>query len=365
MGKKIQVTLTAVLAISICYFFLSLAIPFQTHADAEKNILVDSLGRQVDVPAKIERIACMYAFTGHVVAMLGRANDIVAVSNGLKRDVLLKTMYPAIREALVPKYQGAINIEELARTKPDVVFIHTEIGRNDAETAKLDACGLTWITVEFHNMEQQQQVIALIGQAIGASEKAADYNAYYRSCIDRARKTVASIPLEDRTRLFHATVEPTRTSPENSLPSDWIRTAGVINVAAQEQTHLLDGKHQVAIEQILLWNPDVILANEPGVVDFIIKSPKWSAIAAVENGRVLQMPIGISRWGHPGSLETPLAILWTVKSVYPDFLGEINMTSELRHFYKTFFNYELSDPMVKQILSGQGMRLTKNRKKRQ
>lgn len=334
----------------------------QTHSEAATNTLADSFGRQVKVSTDIERIACLYAFTGHVVAMLGRGDDIVAVSNGLQRDVLLTTLYPAIRKALVPYFQGAVNIEELAKAKPDIVFVSAETGRNSAETAKLDACGLTWLVIDFHSMEQQQQAIALIGQAIGASEKAAVYNSYYRSCISRAAQGTAPIPPEIRARVYHATNEPTRTSPRQSLPEDWIRAAGLINVASQESPRLFDGRHHVSIEQILLWNPDVILANEPGVAASIQESPAWGAIAAVRNGCVHQLPIGISRWGHPGSLETPLAILWTVKTVYPERFMAVDIHSEIGFFYKTFFNYDLSEEIIEQILSGRGMRLTKSRK---
>jgi len=351
--------------VSLLNIVILAAIPIQVRADSETHVLVDTLGRKVSVPAVIDRIACMYAFAGHVVAMLGRADDIVAVSNGLKRDVMLTTKYPAIRKALVPKFQGATNIEELARTKPDIVFVDAATGRNDAEASKLDACGLTWLVIDFHSMEEQIRAIALIGQAINRSEKAAAYNNYYRECIARAGQAVAGIPLEERTTVYHATVEPTRTSPKNSLPADWIQSAGVINVAAQGPSSLLDGKHQVSIEQILLWNPEVILVNEPGVAAFIMENPKWSAIAAVEKGRVYQLPIGLSRWGHPGSLETPLAILWTVKTIYPEMAQDIDLPGEIRRFYRTFFNYELSDDMIRQILSGKGMRLTKDRKKRQ
>jgi iron complex transport system substrate-binding protein len=114
-----------------------------------------------------------------------------------------------------------------------------------------------------------------------------------------------------------------------------------------------------------LWDPEAILANEPGVAAYIRNNPEWSAVSAVRNGRVFQMPIGISRWGHPGSLETPLAILWTAKTVYPDRFKGLDMNQEVREFYKTFFNYDLSDNMVQQILAGKGMRLTKDRKNKQ
>ena len=63
----------------------------------------------------------------------------------------------------------------------------------------------------------------------------------------------------------------------------------------------------------MLWNPEVIIANRKPPWDLILGA-QWSGIDAVQNGRVYQLPQGISRWGHPGSVETPLAILWTAKT---------------------------------------------------
>jgi len=347
-------------------FFCALAVLLMLFAVdtawADRTV-TDSLGRTVTVPAECRRIACLYAFTGHVVAMLGRADAIVAVSNGLKRDVLLTDMYPAIRRAVVPKYQGAINIEELATVRPDIVFVAAEIGRNKAEAQKLDACGITWIAVDFKSMREQQRVIALIGQAIGAQEKAEVYNSYYRDCIDRVQAGLADSVSEKPVSVYHATVEATRTTPRNSLSTDWIHALGVENVVDRDAKRLLDGASQVSIEQILLWDPDVVLANEPGVTAQIKTDPRWSTMRAVKSGRVYQMPIGISRWGHPGSLETPLAILWAAKTIFPERFPELDLAKETRDFYENFFGYIVSEEKVREILSGRGMRLTKNRKK--
>jgi iron complex transport system substrate-binding protein len=348
----------------IIAFSISLANPSGVLAVETENRVVDSLGRHVIIPDTVERIGCMYAFTGHVVAMLGKADKIVAVSNGLKRDILLTSMFPAIQRAVVPKFQGAVNIEELTGAKPDIVFIQAETGQDSAMADKMKACGLTWIAVDFHNMDQQREVIEMIGKVIGARKKADEYNRYYIRCIEQVKNRIeAEIPAEKRLRVYHSTVEPNRTSLRNSLSSDWINAAGVINVTSQESAGLLNGNDQAGMEQILLWNPDIILANEPGVADIIRKNPQWSPITAVKNDRVYQLPIGISRWGHPGSLETPLAILWTAKTVYPEKFQHIDMQDELRQFYKNFFNYDLSDNMITQILSGKGMRLKKSGKK--
>lgn len=329
---------------------------------ATGNTVVDALGRNVTIPSSVDRIGCLYAFTGHVVAMLGKADHIVAVSNGLKRDILLREMFPAIGTAVVPKFQGAINIEELTGVQPDIVFIQSESGRNAAFADKLDALGLIWIAVDFHTMAQQRDVIAKIGKALGATDKASAYNHYYLECIKRVNEVTATLSAEKRLRVYHSTVGPYRTSPTQSLPSDWISVAGVVNVAAQNPAGLLKGNHQIGMEQILLWNPDIILANEPGVTDAIRKDPKWAPVTAVKRDRIYQLPIGISRWGHPGSLETPLAILWTAKTLYPEKCRHIDMKYEIKYFYSQFFNHELSDRAVQQILRGIGMRLDKSGK---
>jgi len=83
---------------------------------------------------------------------------------------------------------------------------------------------------------------------------------------------------------------------------------------------------------------------------------QWSPLKAVKDNRVYQMPIGISRWGHPGGLETPLAIMWTAKELYPEQFKDLDIREEARSFYQTFFNYQVSDKMLTNILNGKGMR---------
>lgn len=325
------------------------------------QILTDSAGRTVAVPAAAERIGCLYAFAGHVVAMLGRCSDIVAVSNGLRRDVLLKKICPDITNAIVPKAQGAINIEELLTTRPELLFISPETGKNEAEMEKLERFSIPSLVVDYKNMAQQQQAIALIGRALGASDRAESYNRYYRQCIDRVARQATKITEDKRVKLYHCLTDPTHTDAQGSISTDWLKATGIVNVSAVQADSALTGKTRVGIEQIILWNPEVILANEPGTAEDISRNAQWASVSAVKSKRVYQMPIGISRWGHPGSLETPLALLWTAKTIYPDYFKDIDITAETKTFYKRFFNYEVSDELAQQILSGRGMRLDKNK----
>jgi len=326
-----------------------------------QQTITDSTGRKVTVPSEAKRIGCLYAFAGHVVTMLGRCSDIVAVSNGLRRDVLLSKICPEILNAVVPKAQGAINIEELLNTRPDLLFISPETAKSEAEMQKLERFRIPALVVDYKNMQEQQQAIALIGRAVDAVESAESYNSYYRRCIDRVAAQAAKIPVDARIKLYHCLTEPTHTDTQGSISTDWLRATGIVNVSAVQADSAFTGKTHVGLEQVILWNPDVILANEPGTVETVTGDAQWSSVSAVKNKRVYQMPIGISRWGHPGSLETPLALLWTAKTIYPDYFSDIDIHAETKAFYKRFFNYDVSDELVRQILSGQGMRLDKNK----
>ncbi len=315
--------------------------------------VTDCTGRKVKVPEKINRIACMYLFTGHVVTMLGRGNDIVAVSNGLKRDSLLLNICPSIKNTMVPKVQGAINMEELLKAAPDVLFMPGDMSGDRREMEKLDRFGIPTIIIDYSDIKSQQKAITIIGKAIGREKKSEEYNSYYRKIVDRVKAVTDKLPEDKRLRLYYSENEATRTTLDNDLTTDWLRITGVINVAFNHSADILEGKNFVSLERILFWNPQVILVNEPEARKLILQDRKWAAVDAVKNRRVYQMPIAISRWGHPGSIETPMAILWTAKKVYPDLFRDINMERETKNYYKTFFNYELTDSKVEDILDGE------------
>jgi iron complex transport system substrate-binding protein len=327
----------------------------------EKIIVTDCIGRKVAVPANVKRIGCLYAFAGHVVTMLGRCQDIVAISNGLQRDKLLLRMCPDIDNACIPKTGGGINIEELLKARVDVVFVPLDTGTDMAERRKLEKFHIPYLVIDYHSMEEQQNAISMVARAIGASDRAKKYNRYFKQCIKRVQIVTGKIPDNQRVRVYHSLLEPNRTDTKKSLTTDWLSIEGVINVAYKQDLKLFDGKTYASMEQILLWNPAVIIANEPSAFTEITQNRQWASIKAVKEGRVYQMPIGISRWGHFGSLETPLAILWTAKTIYPERFSDIDMTAETKAFYKEFFNYELSDELLSHILSGQGMRFPKHR----
>ena len=321
--------------------------------------VIDSFGREVEIPGEIERICCLYAFTVHVTTMLGRGDDIIGVVFGSKRDRLLNEINPYIKDAAVPSDDGIVNIEELVRIKPDIVFLKSDTAMMDTEVAKVERFGLPYVVVEFSTIEEQMEAIEIIGKVIGRSEEAAAYNRYFQEQIDFVTSRVADIPADKRVRVYHSVNEAARTDAPDTLPAEWTALAGANNVSVGEPLRFYDNKYFASLEQIYLWDADVIICNEEGVDEYMLTNEKWANLRAVQAKKVYQIPVGISRWGHPGGMETPLAMIWTAKTLYPGRFLDVDIEQVMFDFYSEFFDHEISPEMSASILSGKGMRLPK------
>ncbi len=360
MNMKRLFSFIVILIISINIFTGCVDTGYQTSENIETVTIVDCVGRTVDVPKKIERIGCLFTVTGHVVTMLGEGEKIVAVSNGLKRDKLLHRICPSILDAIVPKVSGSVNIEELARSKPDVVFIDHEALLDEREAKKFDKLKIPYLVIKFNDIEEQQYMVEMIGKALGKEDKAKKYIKFYNECISKTKDGVKKIQENEKLTVYHSVNEATRTDAPNTLPADWTNISGVINVSVGKKLKFTDNKYFASLEQILLWNPDVIIVNEDGVDEYIRTMEQWQSLKAVKNDKVILLPNGISRWGHTTSIETPLAIIWLSKKLYPSYFEDVNIREITKEFYEKFYNYNLSDDEVNDILRGKGMRKPKH-----
>lgn len=324
------------------------------------RVVVDCAGREVVVPEQVDSVACLYAYTGHVCVMLDCEENITAVVNGLKRDNLMMRKVPGIKEMPCPYSSGSINIEELTAVSPDLVLLRVENLADSGEIEKLQSVGIPYVVVDYITMEDQIYSIEVMGKALGREDRAKEYIDYYRDTLTLLEDRLSHIPVEERKTVYHSVNEVVRTDIPGTLSYEVLEAAGCINVVTSSDELRLDGdKGMVTVEQIYVWDPDIVLANEPVAAEYFRTDSKFSGLRAVQEGEVYQLPVGISRWGHPGSLESPLAALYIAKLLYPEQFKDIDITEEVCEFYDTYFDIELTEKDVQQIISGEGMREAK------
>lgn len=343
--------------IILCLVFLLVSCGQVPKESIETHEIIDGLDRVVNVPVTVEKVGCIFAVSGHITAMLGEGDKIVSVTSGLKRDIMMTQLVPSILEATEPKNGGSINIEELLKNKPDLIFVASDIALNDDETAKLDKFNIPYLTVSYDSIKSQQEAVMMVAKVFHKEDQASAYIDYYNDVITRVSRAVANV--EHRYSTYHSVNEATRTSYKESVPGDWFKHAGFDLVTDTEELRYSGKDYYASLEQILDWNPEVIFCNENGVDEYIKTDSKWQSLDAIHNDSVYMLPVGISRWGHTNSLEVPLAMIFAAKKVYPEYLEEIDLEAEMTYFYSTFFDLEITDDMIEDILKGDGMRIRK------
>ena len=320
--------------------------------------VTDCAGRQVEIPQAPERVAALDSFAGEAMVMLGAGDKMVAAPNGVKSDRLLQAIDPALQEVGVPMSGGGINGEALLALSPDLILLKGAMYETGGEADQLDRLGIPYLVISYTNMEEQQKALALIGGALGgeAQEQAAAINRYYQSVVDRARAISEKIPQDERLRVYHAINEITRTDGTDSLGCDWITCAGAVDVSAGESKPIGGTDYFASAEQIFAWNPDRIICNEAGTARYLYQEPKWAGMEAVRDKRVYNIPVGATRWGQRGSLETVFAVLWLGTTIYPEYYADVDLKSEVRNFYKTYLGLTIDDYTYAGMLDGEGIR---------
>ena len=314
--------------------------------------VTDSAGREVEVPSDPQSVCTLCPFSGPVIVMLGCGDKITSFTNNAARSRLLMQICPSLENAAVVKNSGSVNAEEIMAKNTDLIIMNSGVYENETELAKIDAMGIPYIVIGYETIEDQLKAVDILGKVFKNEKKAQEYISYFRSIIDRAEKDAVGTPK----RLYHSVNEAVRPDYEGSYCAQWIALTGVENVSLQSGKLSIEGeKAYTTLEQIYVWNPDIIICNEAQVDDYILGDSKWQGLACVANKEVYQIPIGITRWGHPSSFETPLAILWLMKLLYPDTF-KVDISSEVKTFYKTFFGFAITDEWLESIIEGAEMR---------
>lgn len=324
------------------------------------RVITDGVGREVQIPADPRKIACLCPEAGYALALYGQGDRIVATTGGMQRDRLLVEMYPHLKGLPVPKNSSVINAEELLSSGAELVFAKRDTVFNEGEMEKLAKLKIPVVAMHYDSMEEQLYAMEMVARIVGCEEEGRRYQEFYRDTVKQVKDRTAGIPEDKRISIYHSTSEAIRTDIADSLAGDWTKAAGVINVSTREQLNFSDGNHYASLEQILLWDPDYILVNDPNVAGYIMGHEHWRPLQAVKKKQVLPLPNGISRWGHASSLETPLAVLWTARLAYPEQFADWDLEAAVRDFYQEFFDWELDDETITRMLEGRDMRDAKS-----
>ncbi|MDR3260390.1 MAG: ABC transporter substrate-binding protein [Tannerella sp.] len=328
--------------ILLCLLFLIQAGRSQT-----RQVNVD--GTVVAVPSVVKRIADPWPAHNMIVYMLGYGDKIVATSVSKRMCPWFYKINPAMaKAALAFAPSGDNSMEELLKAKPDLVF-STKMHANLEVIRKLE---IPVVELSFSDFDGLRKCVLTTGEVLGgdAKPKAEKYVAYLDGNIAKIRQAIADIPPDEKPKVLHITaLSPIMVSGSNMIMDAWITLCGGINAATG-----VDNSKQVSSEQILLWNPDIIIYAGASVEikeQDVLSNPALKNTKAGRNNRIYINPKGLFSWDRY-SAEEALQIQWAAQKFYPERFKDFDVITETISFYKSFFNYSLTGEEAEMIIKG-------------
>ena len=243
------------------------------------------------------------------------------------------------------------NLEAVIAHKPDLIL---DIGSASQTFVSLaervrEQTGIPYVLLD-GRFDATAASYRLLGKILGREAQAEALAAYAERTFATISQRIANIPAAERPRVYFARgPRGLETGLGGSINVESIEMLAQ-NVAGQTK----GGMATVSIEQVLVWNPDIIFTIEPDFVARTKQEPGWAAVKAVKEDRVYLSPKLPFGWiDFPPSVNRLIGLWWLAKNLYPERFPE-DMNLLTRDFYKLFYHIDLNDAQLARVLAGQG-----------
>jgi iron complex transport system substrate-binding protein len=308
--------------------------------------------RRIEVPAIPKRIACMHGVSSDRIVMLGKGNCLVLT---MKPSPWAHRLYPEIRnvETMQPPFTG--NVEKLLKLKVDLVLYSPFPGEAEKyEAAGIrTACGFSarkrprTINEFLDNFKRQ---VLFFGDLLGpgAKTRADKYCQYFDGKINRILAITSKVEKKDRPAVYYGGRggDPLASQGKASF-MHWITevSGGIFLPQALDNNFI-----EVNMEQVLSWDPDIILVSGWGnAAENVKKDPHWASMRAVKDGKLYVIPNGVFMWDL-ASGESVLLAIYLAKKFHPDLFRDWDMVGEMKTFYSEVYGKTITNEDAERIL---------------
>lgn len=329
-------------------------------AETKEVTITDHAGREVTVPTDPTNVVILdiLPLPSVLTVFLGSAETIKAIqpaSMNAAKNGILSELYPDILNATTDIMDGDdVNIESLLALEPEIVYFNAG---NKALLEKLDNAGLVSVGVSptkwnYDCIRTYDEWISLLSQIYPGRKLAADISGYSSKVKDMIDERLAGVADADRKTvlfLFQYDENTMITSGSSFFGQWWCDATGTINAANGVTADNSNAK--ITMEQVYEWDPDIIVITNftktqpQDLYDNAVGSDDWSTVKAVREKQVYKMPLGTYRTYTPG-VDTPMTLEWLAQLAYPEIFSDIDLTRDVRDYYKTLYGVDLTDAQI-------------------
>jgi iron complex transport system substrate-binding protein len=321
-------------------------------ADPPTRPFTDAARRTVTLPARIERVFA--AGRPAAITLFTIAPDKLLGWPQAFRDEE-KAFLPE-RYAELPVLGGLFgraktnDLEVLVAAKPDVIV---DIGGVDpthiSAAERIEAQTHIPYVVLDGSFENTAELYERLGELLGEKAKAAELAGFARRTFAEMRTVGARIPTDHPIRVYYARgPNGLETALAGSLNTEMLAYVGAINVASDPNRN---GLATVSREQILAWNPEVVITLNDKFYRAIWTDPVWESVAAVREKRVYLAPSLPFGWFDlPASVNRLIGEHWLAAVLHPVSGTAQTLRDTTREFYRDFYHVGLSEAQLDELL---------------
>jgi iron complex transport system substrate-binding protein len=237
----------------------------------------------------------------------------------------------------------------VARMHPDLIIESGPISSEAAARADWvqQQTGVPYIVLD-NSIQTTPATLRSIGAMLGVAQRGEDLGHYADYAIDALRGRLLIAPADERPLVYYGRgPDGLETGLAGSQATADIAQAGVINVAARLGS---GGLTRVTRDQVIAWNPAIIIAEERSFYNDLLRSSAWRGLSAVANKRVYLAPADPFGWiDDPPGVNRIIGLYWLTGLFYPDQYQE-DLRTSVRQFYENFYNIKLSDRQLEVLV---------------
>lgn len=248
---------------------------------------------------------------------------------------------------------STVSSETLLTLRPDLILDAGDVDATYLSSAEhaWKQTGLPYLLVRGRLREHPAQLRA-VGRLLGVPARGERLASVAADTLALADTLLAAVPPAQRPRVYYGRgADGLETGLDGSINVELIAAAGGRNVAALAGR---GGLTRVSPEQVLAWDPQVIVTQDPDFARRALQDPLWRGVAAVRDRRVHCAPSLPFGWlDGPPAVNRLIGLRWLLSRLYPGRhpqLAPQRLREQTGDFYRLFYGGE-PDPAVLALLA--------------
>ena len=243
---------------------------------------------------------------------------------------------------------NSMNRETLLSLHPDVVFLWNNDASSQLAKYLFDSSKIPSINVDLESVESLPKAYLFFGEVLNRQARAKVLSDYASVALEKTKRVVQNNATKRPVVYYAEGADGLATECDQSFHYEAIKFAGGINPHLCPTKSGL-GMEKVSLEQVILYNPDVIVAQEREFFEKVKSDARWNSIKAIKEGKIFLVPKVPFNWiDRPPSFMRLLGVRWLTHIFYNTPNSE-QFAQEMREFYKLFLNIDLTEQQIHEI----------------